>query len=128
MAGDLAGDEALDQDGNVILPFAQGRDVDTQHVEAEEQVLTERALAHGPLEIRVGRGDQADPRRQLCLTTDTIECSLLQQAQEMALLVDRQIADLVEEHRAVLGLFDEAAVAAVGTGEGAAFVAEQFAN
>ncbi len=52
---------------------------------------------------------------------------LLQRAQQLGLQHQRQFAQLVEEERAVIGKFQQADPPAFGAGEGALFVAEEFA-
>jgi hypothetical protein len=57
---------------------------------------------------------------------DTDACvALLERAQEPRLQVERQLADLVEEQGAAVGLLEFAEVFVVGAGEGPLFVAEQ---
>ena len=61
------------------------------------------------------------------LAADRIDLAVLQGAQQLHLGVERQLADLVEEQRALIG-FDEFADALLdGAGEGALLVAEQDA-
>ena len=52
---------------------------------------------------------------------------LLQDAQQLGLERERQLADLVEEQGAAVGLLEQAGLARDGAGEGAALVAEQLA-
>src|SRR5262249_50503079 len=49
------GDEEVDQLGDVAASVAQGRDVDADDVQPEEEVLPEATAAHGGLEVLVGR-------------------------------------------------------------------------
>ena len=101
---------------------------DREHVEAEEEVLAEAAVAR--------------PRcaRSLLVAASTrtstwITCSLptrddlavLQRAQHLGLRGEVHVADLVEEERAAVGLLEEAALARLGAGERAALVAEELA-
>jgi hypothetical protein len=48
------------------------------------------------------------------------------EAQELALQIERQVADLVEKERAALGALDLAGGLPIGAGEGAALVAEEL--
>ena len=57
---------------------------------------------------------------------DRPHLALLERAQELRLQIERQLADLVEEQRAAVGLLDEAALGVERAGEGAAHVAEQL--
>ena len=73
------------------------------------------------------RADDAHVGAQRLAPADALEGALLEEAQELALDVERQIADLVEEQRAALGELDLAGDAAIGAGERAALVAEELA-
>ena len=54
-------------------------------------------------------------------------CLILQHAENLGLHQRRHVADLVEEQRAAVALLELADPLAVGAGERAFFVAEQFA-
>ena len=51
---------------------------------------------------------------------------LLDDAEELRLQRERQLADLVEEDGAAVGRLEETGLGAIGSGEGAALVAEQL--
>ena len=63
----------------------------------------------------------------LFVAADALDVFLLQHAQELDLGAQAQVADFVEKNGAVVGLLEAAHAAGVRAGEGAAFVAEQFA-
>ena len=73
----------------------------------------------------------AEMSRKLTLTgflrADRVDLALLQRAQQLHLRVERQLADLVEEQRAAVGLLELADALVDGAGEGALLVAEQDA-
>ena len=58
---------------------------------------------------------------------DAADLARLERAQQLRLELERQLADLVEEHRAAVGRLEGAGAVAVGAGEGAAHVAEELA-
>ena len=58
---------------------------------------------------------------------DAPDLALLERAQELRLHADRELADLVEEHRAAVGRFERADAIAIGAGERAAHVTEELA-
>ena len=62
-------------------------------------------------EIAVGRGDDPHVDAEGLVAADALELALLQEAQQLHLDGRRDLADLVEEQRAAVGLL-EAAVAA----------------
>jgi hypothetical protein len=77
-----------------------GRDV--HHVEAVVEVLAERALLDLLLEVAVRRRDHADVDALGLGVAHLGDHALLQRAQELHLQRDGQLADLVEEERALV--------------------------
>ena len=73
------------------------------------------------------RGDHAHVDADQLAPADAEELALGQHAQQARLQRQRHVADLVEEQRAAVGLFETADVALLRAGERAGFVAEQFA-
>ena len=98
---------------------------DREDVEAVIEVLAEAALLDEVEQALVGRRDQADVDLHGFLRADRIDLALLDGAQELDLRVERQLADLVEEQRAAVGLDELADVALGRAREGALLVAEQ---
>ena len=96
-------EERLRDDEHVVAALAQRRQVDVDDVEAVVEVLAEAARADLLLEDAVGRGDDADVDLLGLAVADAEDDALLQRAQELHLQVERQLADLVEEERALVG-------------------------
>ena len=117
----------LHQHRNVLAAFAQGRELEAHHVEAMEEVFAELALTNHRFQIAVGGGDDAHIHGNHLRPADPLEGLLLEHAQEFHLRVGRQVADFVEEERALVRLLEAADAPLVSAGERAAFVAEQFA-
>ena len=61
------------------------------------------------------------------LAADTVEGAVFEEAQQLRLELQVELADLVEEEDAVPRAFGVAEMPSRGAGEGAAFVAEQLA-
>ena len=95
-------------------------------VQAEEQVLAELAVGDRLLEVAVGGGDDADVDADVLLAAEARELAVLQHLQELGLQREAHVADLVEEHRAVVGELELARLLLDGAGEGAALEAEQL--
>ena len=112
VAGRVALQEVLGEQRDVVAPVAQRRDRHGDDVQAVVEVLAEAPLAHGGPQILVGGGDQAQVDLQRP-PAEPLDLALLQHAQELDLDVRRDLADLVEEQRAAVGLH-EAAVVALG--------------
>ena len=117
----------VDEQRNVLAPLAQRRHLDAQHVEPVEEVLAEAAGADLGLEFARGRGDHAHVDAARLRFAERAHFLLLEDAQQLDLERQRQLADLVEEERAAVGLDEEAAPRAVGAGEGALGVPEELA-
>ena len=97
-------------------------------VEAVEEVFAEAAVAAPPVASSgVGGRDHADRHRRRRRLAERQDFARLEEAQQLGLEVEAELADLVEEQRALARGADDAGVVAVGAGEGAAAVAEQLA-
>ena len=108
--------------------IAQRRQVDLDDVEPVVEVLAEacrRASARSRSWLVAATHAHVDllaARR-----AERADLALLQHAQELGLQRRRQLADLVEEERAAVGLDEHARRVGARVGEGAALVAEQLA-
>jgi hypothetical protein len=119
-------EKVLDEDGNVGLARAQGRDGDGDHVEAVVQVLAEGARAHGGAQIHVGRREHAQIDGNGMRAAQPLDLALLEGAQQLGLEIDAQRAHLVQEQGAAVGQLELAHLACVGPREGALLVPEQL--
>ncbi len=117
----------LGEQGNVVAPFAQGQRLDRKHVEAEVEVLAKASALHLLLQVAVGGRDHAHVDGAGALLADALEMALLQHAQQLALQLERDFADLVEEQRAAVGELEAADAVAQRAGERALHVAEELA-
>ena len=89
---------------NVFPAFLQRRHVDREHVEAVEQVFAERTGFHLARQVTVGRGDDAHVHLGRAARTHSVHFAFLQGTEQFHLCVQRQLADLIEEQRAAIGL------------------------
>ena len=101
--------------------------VQADHVEPVVQVLAEPAGADQGLEVLVGRRQDPDVDRDRLRAADPLEGHLLEHAEQLGLDLEVDVADLVEEERAAVGLLEPADPVAIGPGEGPLDVAEQLA-
>ena len=85
---------------DLLAPLAQRRDVDADHAEAVVQVLAELAFGDALFEVGVGGGDHAHVDALRPRLADRHDLALLEEAQQLRLHVERQVADFVEEQRA----------------------------
>ena len=109
-------------------PIAQRRHDDVDHVEAVEQVFAELRPAPScsrrlRLVAAITRTLTSPLRR---VGADLLHFAGLEEAQQQPLHAQRHLADFVEEDRPVVGHLELAGLVAIGAGEAALDVAEQF--
>src|SRR4029453_14460586 len=78
-------------------------------------------------EVGVGCGDNTDVDVEGAGLAERIDLAGLEEPQQLRLQVESQLADFVEEQRAVFRGADQARVVALGAGERTTSVAEQLA-
>ena len=117
----------MSQGEYVLRPLPQRRDVHPDDVEPVKEVGAEEAPAHGVLQVPVGGHQQPEVQFNLPGAGEALDGFFLDQLEELGLDVGRQLADLVQEQRAVVGQLDFADLAGGGrSGEGALLVAEKL--
>ena len=72
-------------------------------VDAVVEILAERPVLHGLLEVDVGGRNQAERGLDRPLAADALDLAFLDRAQQLGLQVEPEVADLVEEQRAAVG-------------------------
>ena len=121
------GGELAEEEVDVILvALAQGGHLDLDAGEAVVEVLAELAHGHGVGEVDVGGGDHAHVRLLHLGGADLHVFAVLQHAQQQRLRLLGELADLVEEEGAAVGLLEIALALADRAGEGALLVAEEL--
>ena len=120
-------EERLRDDEHVVAALAQRRQAEVHDVEAVVEIFAEASAADLVFEDAVGRGDDADVDLLRLAVADAEDDALLQRAEELHLEVERQLADLVEEERALVGDLELARARRDGAGERALHVAEELA-
>ena len=95
-------------------------------VQPEEEVFAELPVGDGLLEVAVGRGDDPHVDANVVLAAEPRELAVLQHLQQLGLQREAHVADLVEEHRAVVGELELAGLVLDRAGERAALEAEQL--
>ena len=120
-------EEVIDQLGDVFSSLAQRRDDEVNDVEAIEQVLAKVPVGDHRAEVAVGRGNDAHVHpRAGAIRPDLLQLSGLEEPQQQALHPQRHLADLVEKHRALVGVFELAGLVAIRASEAAFDMAEQL--
>ena len=90
----------VDEQRDLLAPLAQRRDVQPDDVEAVEEVLAEAAVGDQRVEVGVGGGDDADVDAMGPGLAERMDLARLEEAQQLGLHVEADVADLVEEQRA----------------------------
>jgi len=124
LVGDL--EEMADEQGDVLEPFPEGRQVDDDLVEAVEEVLPEGAGPDPFGQVPVRGGQDPDLDRRALARAERPELAVLQDAEELGLDGHGDLGDLVEEDDPAVGLLEQARLVPVGPGEGALAIAEQL--
>src|SRR5206468_15924 len=95
--------DVLGEERDVLAALAQRRNGDGHDGEAEVEVLAEFPAGDLALQIALRRCDDADVGLDGFVSANATELARLEDAQELGLDVEREIADLVEEDRAAIG-------------------------
>src|SRR5262245_607813 len=119
-------EEVIDERRDVLAPLAQRWKVDRDDVDAVEEVLPERPVTDHGLEAAMCCGDDPDVDTDALLRSDRPDLPLLKGAQQLALHPQAHVADLVEEQYPAVGELEDSLAVAIGAGERAARVTEQF--
>src|SRR3954463_7045756 len=82
---------------NIVAPVAERRHLYRQHVEPVEQIPPKAALFDFDVERSIRSGDHADVDLSGAIVTHGLERALLQHAQQLALELERNLPDLVQE-------------------------------
>ncbi len=101
--------------------------LDLELRDAEVKVAPEGARVDLAHQIAAGGGDDAHVDGAVAVGADALDAPLGQRAQELGLHVDGQLAELVEEDGAAVGLHEGRDALVDGAGERAALVAEERA-
>ena len=117
----------LRDEGDVRTTLAQRRHVDRQRVQAVEEIAPELALLDRLVEVLVRGGDDAHVHLHRVRRAHAIDFAGLDGAQQLGLGLEREVADLVEEQRALVGALEPAALLLHRAGEGPLLVTEQLA-
>src|SRR4029453_16343098 len=97
-------DEMADELRQIFKPLAQRRHPDGEDVPPVIEVLAEAALIDEADQVLAGRRDQADVHVDPCFPAGGLDLAILQSAEKLELGIERQLADFVEEQRALVSL------------------------
>jgi hypothetical protein len=118
--------EDLDEQRYVLDSLAQRRDLDGEDTQPIVEVATKRFGLDHPVQIDVRRSDDPHIDNDGLFPSNTMEGAVLQHSEQPDLCRGCDGADLVEKDRSLVGDFEPAQLAPVGTGERPLFVTEEF--
>ena len=95
--------EGIDEQGDVIATLPEGRHVDGEHLEPVEEIGAEALLQDLGFQIPVGRANDPYIDRDRPGASDTLDLSFLDDAQQLRLCVEGQLANLVEAEGSTVG-------------------------
>ena len=109
------------------MALAKRRHVNREDVQAVVQIATESARPDLVDQIAIGRGDDPDVHSQRPRRAKALELSLLKDAKQLGLRVERQLADFIEEDGTAVRQLEAANLGRSGVGERAPLAAEELA-
>ena len=98
----------LEQRRDLLAAFAERRQVERQNLEAVEQILAEAALGDQLLEVGVGGGDDPHVNLDGVRLAERMNLMVLEEAKQLGLDLDCDVADFVEEQGAAVRRADDA--------------------
>src|SRR5262249_31176296 len=105
----------------------KGRDRDRYHREPEVQIFAKFSRADLALEVALRGGDDAHVGRERSVSTHASELACLEDAQKLGLHVERELADLIEEHGSAVGKLEGTLSHRDGSGERTALMTKELA-
>jgi hypothetical protein len=118
--------ECVRQDRDIASSHAQRRHVELNDLEPVVEILAEPAFVDELLEVAIGRGYHTHVDFQSFIPADAFKLAFLQEAKQLDLNAWRNFADLVEEERAPISLFESAFTACHCAGERTPLVSEKL--
>src|SRR5687768_10616087 len=119
--------EVTHESGYVALPVAKGRQSDRNHVQPEEEVFPECALAHRACKVVICRSNDPDIDPYVAVPADAMDLTRLDRTKKLRLRIEAQISDLVQKQRTGVRELEASYASLRSTGERASLVTEHLA-
>ncbi|RMU45974.1 hypothetical protein ALP29_05253 [Pseudomonas syringae pv. avii] len=116
----------LVQQRNIFATFTQWRQAQLRDVEPIGQVFAKAPGTGFFQQVGLGGSDDAQVHLDTLVGAQPLQLLFLQYAQQFHLLGQGHAFDFIQEQGAAVGIFQFADAFAVGAGEGAAFMSEEF--
>jgi hypothetical protein len=120
-------EKLVHQQRDVLLMLPQGRQLEEHDTQAVVEVFAKRLPGDFGCQILVGRAQDAYVYFERGSAAQPFHTVCLQDPQELGLRCHRHVSDLVKEKRAAVRQFELPPLLRCGAGEGALFVAKEFA-
>ena len=104
-------DEMIAEQRNIFRAFSKRRNVDGNHVEPVEEILTEKAFLDPFLDVHVGGRYDSQIQRDLLSAAYPGDLLVLDGTEKLGLKVQRHVADLVQKEGAGVGHLKETLLA-----------------
>src|SRR6185295_4799609 len=119
--------EMVDQFGDVARSIPQRRHGDRKYVEPVIQVRAETLFTNQLRQVEIRCCDDSDIHLNGSRAAQALELLFLQDAEQLGLQLEWQVADLIQEQRALIRQLESAGGLGERSREGAALVTEQLA-
>ena len=119
--------EVFREQTHVLDALAQWRELNAHHVQAIEKVFPELFLSHLLFEVFVCCRHDADVGFERCGAAYPRVLALLKHAKDLALELERHVADFIQKKSSAIALLEPAGPLSDGAGERALFMAEELA-
>ena len=125
--GRQCGDKRLDMQRDVVHPFTEWRQVNLENRKPVKQVLAKMSIGNFFCQVAVGGGYHAHIHFDRLRIADLEKLAGFENTEQLSLKIERHLADLIEEDRAVVGFFEQAFRLFECTGESSCLVTEHLA-
>jgi hypothetical protein len=117
---------SLHDDVEVVSALGERRDVEVEDVQPVQQIRPKLSPSRARFDVEVSGGHDSCLKRQILHGADGPEAGRADRAEELRLLLERKVADLIEEERSVGGFLELSADPPARARERAFLVSEQL--
>src|SRR6516225_3100724 len=97
----------LRQEWNVFHPFTQRRQMDLEHVEAEEEIVAEAPVGHSAGQVLMRRRQNPEIERLWLIAADGENLVMLERPQPLHLHRERYVGNFIKEYSSPFGQWEE---------------------
>src|SRR5208282_302912 len=116
----------LHQEGDILRPVTQRRNMDGKHIQPIVEVAAKLLLQNHSFQVAMSRGHNANVDFLRPRASQALKFPFLQDTKELWLQLERDIADFIQEQRALMRHLKAADLLCDRAGERSSFMAEEF--